>query len=91
MKDFILNIIPYFLILNAIFIYFFKNESFKILNLLYFSLIFSLGFFVLFSNPIEDDILKKLNIPNLNNILEYGSLVIIFLSFIFLRKALKKD
>lgn len=91
MKDFILNIIPYFLILNAIFIYFFKNESFKILNLLYFSLIFSLGFFVLFSNPIEDDILKKLNIPNLNNILEYSSLVIIFLSFIFLRKALKKD
>lgn len=91
MKDFILNIIPYFLILNAIFIYFFKNESFKILNLLYFSLIFSLGIFVLSFNPIEHDILKKLNIPNLNNILEYSSLVIIFLSFIFLRKALKKD
>ncbi len=89
MKDFILNTIPYFLVLNAICIYFFRNQSFKILNLLYFSLIFSLGIFVLSFNPIEHDILKKLNIPNLNNILEYGSLVIIFLSFIFLRKALK--
>lgn len=91
MKDFILNIIPYFLILNAICIYFFRNQSFKILNLLYFSLIFSLGIFVLLSSPTEHEILKKLNLPNLNNILVYGSLVIICLSFIFLKKALKKD